>query len=317
MENQYKCLITGGAGFIGSNLSNFLFSIGWDLDIVDDLSSGNKEFLDVNLRSEKLWVEDFASPEVLDKIKSKHYDYIFHLAANPRVGYSVLNPVESNDINVSKSLLLINACRDSVKKVIFASSSSVYGNSDTLPTSEALTVKPSSPYALQKYVIEQYLKLFGDLYGLNSICLRFFNVYGPNQLGNSAYSTAISAWLTNIYKGLPLRKDGDGSQTRDMVYIQDVVQALVKAALCSDTYSGEVINVCSGVSISNNEILEMLKCRYGDIILNQVPWRVGDVMHTLGDTDKSESLLGFKTQYGFITGLKNTIRWYEANTNLL
>jgi len=307
-----KCLITGGAGFIGSNLSNFIQEIGWDLDIVDDLSSGKKEFLNVELRSERLWVEDFCSPEVLERISRKTYDFVFHLAANPRVGYSVSNPVESNDINVTKSLMLVDACRDNVSKFIFASSSAIYGESKNLPTLESEIPNPKSPYALQKLIIENYLKLYSDLYGLDSICLRFFNVCGPNQLGNSAYSTAVSAWLTALFSGLVLRSDGDGTQTRDMVFVQDVVRALAKSAV-TKTCGCEILNIGTGVSISNNDILDLIRYKYDTILVNQAPARVGDVKHTLSSIERAGSLIGYEPKYDFMHGFKETFRWYDSN----
>lgn len=308
-----KCLVTGGAGFIGSNLSNFLYEIGWELDIVDDLSNGRKDFLSVDLRSERLWVDDFASPEVLSKIHSKYYDYVFHLAANPRVGFSVSNPVASNDVNVTKSLLLIDACKGNIKRFIFASSSAIYGNAQVLPVKESSPINPQSPYALQKYVIEEYLKLYYGLFGLESVCLRFFNVYGPNQLGSSPYSTAVSAWLTALYNDSPLRSDGDGTQTRDMIYVQDVVKALVKSAIISQPSGSEIFNIGTGSSISNNQILEMIKYRYPKVSIYNAPERQGDVKHTLSSIEKANEFIGFNPSYDFVHGLIETIKWYDEN----
>ena len=257
-----KALVTGGAGFIGSNLSNKLHDSGWNIDIVDDLSNGHVEFLHVDLRSEKMWQEDFTCYDILKKIRNKEYDYVFHLAANPRVSYSVENPVETHETNVLKTLVLLDACKGNIKRFIFAASSASYGNVDNLPTDESCPTTPVSPYALQKLICEKYLLMYNNLYGLDSACLRFFNVFGPNQLGNSPYSTAISAWLTAIKRGKSMRSDGDGSQTRDMCYVDNVVDCLISSAITPNLLKAEVFNVGVGESVSNADILAYLKSKY-------------------------------------------------------
>jgi len=199
-NKNMKIMVTGGAGFIGSNLVNRSIKEGLNVKIVDDLSNGNKHFLSTTALN-NLMVSDFASDEVLSEIRYGGYDAVIHLAAVPRVSYSVEHPLETNDTNVSKTLRLMEACRGNVRRFVFASSSSVYGDSKSLPTSEDDDKRPNSPYALQKSIIEDYLKLYHKLYGLDSASLRFFNVFGPNQLGDSPYSTAISAWLTAIKNG--------------------------------------------------------------------------------------------------------------------
>lgn len=312
-----KALITGGAGFIGSNLCNTLHKMGWDIDIVDNMSNGHIEFLDVDLRSERLWVEDFAAYEVLKKISNKEYDYVFHLAANPRVTYSIENPVETHETNVLKSLMLLEACKGNIKRLVFAASSSAYGNAETIPTNEECPDNPKSPYALQKAIIEKYLKLYNELYGLDSACLRFFNVFGPNQLGDSPYSTAICAWLTAIKRGKSMRSDGDGSQSRDMCYVDNVVDCLIKAAVVEKKLNAEVLNVGVGVSVSNAEILSYLKKKYPQAVSHDAPWRPGDVMHTKSDITKAKSLVGYEPKVDVWRGLDNTIKWFEENWHWL
>lgn len=308
-----KALVTGGAGFIGSNLSNKLHSMGWDVEIVDDLSNGHVEFLHVDLKSERLWQEDFTCFDVLKKIRNKEYDYVFHLAANPRVSFSIEHPAETHETNVLKTLILLDACKDNVKRFVFAASSASYGESERLPTDELCADKPVSPYALQKLIVEKYLKLYSKLYGLDSVCLRFFNVFGPNQLGDSPYSTAISAWLTAIKRGKSMRSDGDGSQTRDMCYVDNIVECLIKSAIAVDRLDGEVINVGVGESVSNAEILSYLKSKFPQAVSHSAPWRPGDVMHTLADITKAKKLVGYDPKITFWQGLDVTIEWFENN----
>ena len=189
---------------------------------------------------------DFASVNVLTKVKSGVYDSVFHLAAIPRVSYSVEHPLETHETNVNKTLHLMDACVGNVKRFVFASSSSVYGGADILPTPETHPKNPKSPYALQKSIIEDYLKVYSLLYGLESIALRFFNVFGPNQLGHSPYSTAVSAWLTAIKNGKSMRSDGDGSQSRDLCYVDNVVDVCIRASQHEKNLGAEVFNVACG-----------------------------------------------------------------------
>lgn len=309
-----KALVTGGCGFIGSNLANKLHEAGWDLEVVDDMSNGHKSFLIDSIAIGKLIVSDFSSEDILFKVASGYYDYVFHLAANPRVSFSVENPYVTNETNVSKTLKLMDACRaGKVKRLIFASSSSVYGAAEQLPTNEKQPKNPKSPYALQKSIIEDYLRLYHELYGMDSVCLRFFNVFGPNQIGGSPYSTAVSSWLTAIKKGVSMRSDGDGSQSRDMCYVDNVVDACIRAAECVGDLGAEVFNVACGTSTTNREILDRLKTKYPYSEHHDAPWRAGDVMHTLADLTKIEECLGYKPLVDFQEGLARTIQWYEEN----
>lgn len=306
-----RALVTGGAGFIGSHLVDKLVETGWFVDIADDMSNGHIQFVQKHLREDNLWMCDFASETVLEKIRNKDYDVVFHLAAVPRVSYSVEHPIETNDVNVTKTLALLEACKGNVKRFVFASSSSVYGGADTLPTPESHEKDPKSPYALQKSIIEDYLKLYSRLYGLDSVCLRFFNVFGPRQLGDSPYSTAVSAWLTAIKKGESMRSDGDGSQSRDMCYVGNVVDACIKAALAETRQDAAYYNVACGDRTTNNEILEYLKSRYPDSKWHNAPWRPGDVMHTQASVEKAKQNLGYVPLVRFWEGLDRTIKWYD------
>jgi len=328
-----RALVTGGCGFIGSNLVHKLASMGWEIDVVDDLSSGlienlegtNKRIITADTlhlyansfevtdeRDVLIICGDFAHETVLGRISSNNYDYVFHLAANPRVEFSVKYPQVTTEINVLKTVELFKACADAnVKRVVFASSSAVYGEPVELPTSEVDATAPESPYGLQKLQGEQYATLFAKLYGLDVISLRFFNVYGPRQLGDSPYSTAVSSWCNAIYNDESLRSDGDGTQSRDMVYVDDVVQANICAASVSSDFAGSVYNIGSGDSITNNEIIEKLRASFEDLQVTQAPAREGDVMHTLADVSSARSDLGFEPNFTFDKGLDATLTWWD------
>jgi UDP-glucose 4-epimerase len=276
-----KILITGVAGFIGSNMARKCIEEGWRVDGVDDMSNGHVEFIPKGMHF--FFYSDFASENVISNIHSQKYDAIIHLAAIPRVSYSVEHPIETHNTNVNSTLRLLEACRGGKTKIVFASSSSVYGGADVLPTPETHPRNPKSPYALQKAVIEDYLRLYSDLYEVDSACMRFFNVFGPNQLGGSPYATAVSAWLTAIKEGRPMRSDGDGSQSRDMCYVDNVVDACMRAAAHQGRLNAECFNVACGDRTSNIDILNALKERYPTATHVDAPWRPGDVMHTQAD----------------------------------
>lgn len=309
-----RVLITGGAGFIGSNLVQRCLDEGWKVDVVDDLSNGHLEFVP---RGQKVHVEDFACDATLRRVEHGSYDTIFHIAAVPRVSYSVEHPFETQLINSCRTVRLIASARGNCNRVVFASSSSVYGGADVLPTPETYLRDPKSPYALQKAHIEDYLQMFHVLYGLDSACLRFFNVFGPNQLGDSPYATAVSAWLSAIMKDKPMRSDGDGTQSRDMCYVDNVVDACIKAAQHREPLKGGCFNVACGDRTSNNEILHYLMQRYPKATKVDAPWRPGDVMHTLADVSKAERVLGYTPLVRFWEGLDRTIAWVEKTPEFL
>ena len=308
-----RALVTGGYGFIGSNLTQSLIDLGWQVDVVDNMSNGHEEFLEDYVGRFKPWFLDFADPLVLAEIEIPHrYDYVFHQAAVPRVSYSVEHPGETTDNNVARTVKLMEACmKGGVKRFIFASSSSVYGGADTMPTPETEAKKPVSPYAMQKHHCEEYCQLFNHLYGFDSVCLRYFNVFGPNQYGDSPYSTAVSAWCDAVKHGKPLRSDGDGEQTRDMCYIDNVVDANIKAALYRGKFAGDVFNVACQEQTSNNEILEWFKDYFDDIDIVHAPVRAGDVKHTCASIKKINTVLGYEPKVKFWGGLERTARWWK------
>ena len=329
-----KALVTGGCGFIGSNLTKELVKQGWQVDIVDDMSNGHLELLEgLKIRTlmngsfysaykmqglqrtqdEVLMIQDdFASDGILNGVHQGVYDVIFHQAAIPRVSYSVEQPFHSTDTNISKTVRLFEAARDKVDRIVWASSSSVYGGADILPTSESEPKNPKSPYAWQKSAIEDFTRIMCDLYeGTDVVCLRYFNVFGPGQFGGSPYSTAISAWCDAIKNKKQLRKDGTGEQSRDFSYIDNVVDANILAMKCDKKFVGECYNIACGDKISNNQILERFEEKFGDLDMRQAPFRPGDVMHTQADISKTSLDLGYKPTVKFWEGLEKTFEWWK------
>lgn len=328
-----KALVTGGCGFIGSNLTKKLVELGWQVDVVDDMSNGHLELLeglnnrvlmngsfytaykmqDLERQQDEVLViqDDFADDNVLGAVYQGAYDIIFHQAAVPRVSYSVENPYHTTDVNITKTIRLFEAARESVDRIVWASSSSVYGGATNLPTSETERKNPKSPYAWQKSAVEDYAKIAGQLYDQDIVCLRYFNVYGPGQYGDSPYSTAVSAWCHAIANGLECRSDGDGEQTRDMCYVDNIVHANILASKAPKLFRGECYNIANGQRTSNNEILTALKERFGDKVkVRHAPERPGDVKHTQANFQKAYSDFGYEPLVYFWEGLEKTYKWW-------
>lgn len=332
-----RALVTGGAGFIGSNLVNHLVRLGWTVDVVDDLSNGHVEFINAKLKFVPVFVleqfedkyeslrsydqvlffeADFEHEAVLSRVRRGFYDTVFHLAANPRVSYSVEYPAKTTDINVTRTISLVEAVNSAENKprLIFSSTCAVYGDAIEIPTSEHCERSPLSPYGLQKWMVEEFLKLSSNLYGTDAVSLRYFNVYGPNQLGDSPYSTAVSAWCNKVKEGQPLRSDGDGEQTRDLVYVEDVVSANILAATRKERFNGDTINIGTGHSVSNNYILSLFYKEFPNIEVTKAPARPGDIRDTLANNHHAKYLLGWSPKVSFEEGLKRTWNWWDLNT---
>lgn len=307
-----RVLVTGGCGFIGSNLSAALDSKGFKVTIVDNLNSPRADYKKFLCENKGLTFikECFSSDTVLDMIKKNNFDFVFHVAAIPRVVYSVENPFETTDVNVSKTVKLLEACCGNISRFVFSSSSSVYGGAETLPTPTSHLKDPKSPYAWQKSSIEDIIKIMCNLNGLDAVSLRYFNVFGPGQFGDSAYATAVSAWCHAIKNKKSLRKDGTGEQSRDMCYVDNVVQANILSIQRTDSFSGECLNVACGDRTSNNEILQFLENSFGSLEIKEAPFRPGDVMHTQADISLTQELIGYEPKVRFWEGLERTLEWW-------
>ena len=308
MKNK-NILITGGAGFIGSHIANELLKDN-KVVILDNLSSGNINNLK-NPTHENLEIikEDIRDVD-LDKI-THNIDYIFHLAAMASVPLSIDKPVECTDINLNATVkLLKSAVNNNVKKIIFSSSSSVYGQNKNMPLKESEQPMPMSPYAASKASCEFYLKSFEDSYGLNYTSLRYFNVFGPGQDKNSQYAAVIPNFISRLLEGKQPEIYGDGEQTRDFVFIDDVVKANINAA--KSDYNG-IINVASGEKISINQLYDIVKKTLGsDVEPKYLPTRQGDIKHSLADVTKMEKINFKVDSTDFESQLQETINWFKT-----
>ncbi len=306
-------LVTGGAGFIGSHLSEDLTGRGHSVGVADSLISGKRCNLDhvkgVEFLEGDLADADFAVQAV------QGAQYVLHQAAIPSVPRSVKDPITSNRANVDATLNVLVAARDAgVKRLVFAGSSSAYGNTPTLPKREDMPNQPLSPYALQKVIGEQYLQMFTTLYGLETVSIRYFNVFGPRQDPTSPYSGVISVFATALIENRPPTIYGDGEQTRDFTYVANVVDGVLRACEAPGA-SGEVINVATGGRISLNQLFETMKGVVGATVQpSYTELRSGDVKDSQADITKAQRLLGYQPTVSFEEGLRRTIEWYRTTT---
>jgi len=306
-------LVTGGAGFIGSNLVEALLRKGHNVRVLDNFSTGKRENLsfDKNYPNLEVIDGDIRDLSICQKV-IKEVEFVFHQAALPSVQRSVEDPLETNSVNAEGTLNLLIASRDhGIKKFIYASSSSIYGDTPTLPKRESMPPNPLSPYALQKYIGEQYCRLFYQLFGLETISLRYFNIFGPKQDPESIYSAVIPRFINAMIEGRPPIIYGDGEQSRDFTYIDNVVQANL-LAMEKDHLSGEIINVGCGEMISLNQLLEILYNIFGFKIspIHQEP-RKGDIRESLADISECRRLLNYEPIVKIEDGLKKTVEYFR------
>ncbi len=304
-------LVTGGAGFIGSHLTEELVRRGHRVRVADDLSTGKRSNLDhvtgVELMEGDLADLDFAHRAV------RACDYVLHQAAIPSVPRSVKDPIASNRANVDGTLNVLVASRDArVKRLVFAGSSSAYGDTPTLPKREDMPSSPLSPYALQKVVGEQYLQLFTRLYGLETVSIRYFNVFGPRQDPSSPYSGVISVFAAALIENRSPTIFGDGEQTRDFTYVANVVDGVLRA--CEATAAnGEVINVATAGRISLNELFRTMRDLIGASAEPAYEeGRAGDVRDSHADITKARTILNYEPIVSFEEGLRRTVEWYRT-----
>lgn len=308
-----RFLVTGGAGFIGSNIVRRLVEEGCFVRVIDNLSTGKLANL-VGLMDKIEFIQaDMGDPAVARQAMDG-IDVVLHQGALPSVPRSVEDPSATHRHCLDATFELLLAARDArVRRFVYAASSASYGDTPTLPKVESMAPDPLSPYAVGKLAGEYYCTVFSRVYGLQTICLRYFNVFGPNQDPASQYAAAIPAFVTAILKGKQPVVYGDGTQTRDFTYIENVVHANLLAARVEHT-CGQVLNIACGQAISINKIIELINMIVGsDIKPIYAPPRPGDVKHSLADISLAKEVLGYEPIVGFEEGLERAIDWYRAN----
>lgn len=306
-----KFLVTGGAGFIGSNIAEYLVGTGQDVRILDNFSTGRRENLAELADRVQLFEGSLLDEKAVEKAV-EGVDYILHQAALPSVQRSVEDPVLSNRINVEGTVTLLDAARKAgVKRVVYAASSSAYGDQPVLVKTEKLLPMPKSPYAVSKLTGEYYMQAFYSCYGLETVCLRYFNVFGPRQDPNSEYSAVIPLFVTKVLRREQPTIYGDGTQSRDFTYVLNNVRANFLAATAEGA-AGQVMNVACGFSYSLLDLLKEINEILGTSIEPRfAPPRSGDVKHSLADISTAEKAIGYNVEVDFHEGLRRTVDWYR------
>ncbi|MCZ1181326.1 SDR family oxidoreductase [Alkalihalobacillus clausii] len=304
-------LITGGAGFIGSNIAKALVAKGEKVKILDNFNTGKKDNIAEFIDDVEVIDGDFTNEKTVQSAL-KQVDVVFHQGAIPSVPKSIQNPIESNHANVSGTLqLLQGAVEARVSRFIYAASSSAYGDSETLPKHEQLPGNPMSPYAVSKYTGELYCKVFYNLYGLETVSLRYFNVFGPRQDPHSKYAAVIPSFIKAMLNDKPPTIFGDGTQSRDFTFIDNVVAANLLAAN-APKLQGESVNIGGGASIDLNSLVDEINVLLGkQIQANYGSERPGDVKHSLADIHLAEKLIAYRPTVSFQEGLRQTVEWFK------
>jgi nucleoside-diphosphate-sugar epimerase len=308
-----RYLVTGGAGFIGSNTVDELVRRGHSVVVVDDLSAGKEENL-ADSRSKITFIKGSITDLETVQRATQQADYVIHLAARTSVPRSVKDPLETNRINIEGTLNVLLAARDNkVRRVVIAASSSAYGETPTLPKKETMQPAPISPYGVTKYVAELYAFVFGRCYGLETVCLRYFNIFGPRQDPDSPYSGVLSRFATAFLDGEQPVVFGDGEQTRDFTYVENAVQANLLASEAPDA-AGQTFNVGTGARISLNRTLELLRKISGKHLEAKYdPPREGDIRDSQADISRAKRSLGYEPSVEFEEGLQKTFDWYREH----
>jgi UDP-glucose 4-epimerase len=310
-----NALVTGGAGFIGSHIVDALVETGCRVKVLDNLSTGSEANLAAVKDNIIFYEGDIRDRQLLEKA-AEGCDVVFHLAALVSVPQSIEDPVDAALINEMGTLYILEAARaKGIRRVIFSGSSAVYGDDPHLPKKETMKLKPCSPYAIQKLTSEYYLRIGYEIYGLETISLRYFNVYGPRQDPSSPYSGVISIFLKMAAQQVSPIIYGNGKQSRDFIYVKDVVKANLLAATVAPA-KGESVNIGTAQSIHINQLWEMICSLSGITVTPQYqPKRPGDIYASVACVDYAKSLLGFEIGYPFETGLELTYQWYHQQQN--
>lgn len=304
-------LVTGGAGFIGSHLVEGLLARGVEVRVLDNFATGKRENLAAVADKIELLEGDVRNLTTV-RTAMRKVDVVFHEAALPSVERSVKNPLESNEVNITGTLNVLLAARDAgVQRVVFAASSAAYGNSLTLPKEETMTPEPLSPYAVSKLAGEQYAKIFQQLYGLSTVSLRYFNVFGPRQDPTTQYAGVIAKFVTCALEGQPFPVFGDGEQSRDFTYVSNVVDANILAAEVKID-SAPLMNIAYGQRASLNQIIDMLnELTRQNLPAQYGPERAGDVRHSHASLKRAKEILGYEPKVDLLEGLRRTLEWYR------
>jgi nucleoside-diphosphate-sugar epimerase len=307
-----RFLVTGGAGFIGSNTVDELVRRGHSVVVLDDLSGGKEENL-AEVRNKITFIKGSITDIEIIRRAIYEADYVIHLAARTSVPFSMKDPIETNRINIDGTLNVLVAARDAkVKRVVFAASSSAYGETPTLPKTEGMQPQPISPYGVTKYVGELYAQTFGRCYGLENVCLRYFNIFGPRQDPSSPYSGVMAKFCTAFLEETEPVIFGDGTQSRDFTYVENAVQANLLACE-SPRASGRVFNIGTGTRVNLNEVVEALGAISGKPLKarHDLP-RDGDIRDSQADISHARAVLGYEPTVALEEGLQRTFDWYRA-----
>ncbi len=309
-----RYLVTGGAGFIGSHLVEALVVRGEEVVVLDDFSTGKRENL-AGVHSRIELIEGSICDLATVQRACRGVDIVLHQAARTSVPQSVQDPLETHAVNVDGTLNVLLAARQAkVRRVVVASSAAVYGQSPELPKTESMRPEPLSPYGVTKYIAELYAQVFGHIYGLENVSLRYFNVFGPRQDARSPYSGVLSKFCAALLAGETPTIYGDGTQSRDFVYVENVVQANLLASQAPDV-SGMTFNIGTGTRISLKEVLGSLT-RIAGIAISptHLPSRAGDILHSQADISRAQQYLGYRPQVSFEEGLRRTWAWYRQHS---
>jgi nucleoside-diphosphate-sugar epimerase len=304
------CLVTGGAGFIGSHLVEALLKINYQVRVLDNFMTGKRQNISSILSHIQLIEGDLRDFETVRKA-AEAVDFIFHLGALPSVPRSIQDPITSNDVNIQGTLHVLEAAKQmKVKRVIFSSSSSVYGDSPILPKREDAVPNPLSPYAVTKLAGEHYCKVYYKIYGLETVCLRYFNVFGPKQDPTSQYAAAIPRFINALLVNKPPLVYGDGEQSRDFTYVDNVVQANILAIEAPEA-PGKILNIAYGKQVTVNELIKTLNAILGKNIQPiYESSRPGDIRHSLADISQARRILGFSPTVSLEEGLRRAVAWF-------